>query len=82
MKKFNQAFFSISEVPEDDPILHTGTVLVEYRHILQGNCSTPASFPAANITWLLNGRKVSKFYFQIVHSIKGTSSHNLYWDNL
>ncbi|KAG5894513.1 hypothetical protein JTB14_026896 [Gonioctena quinquepunctata] len=55
-------------VPVEDPILQTDKQIMDLGFRLKGNCSAPSSYPAANITWLLNGKKINESYHRFIQS--------------
>ncbi|XP_057654536.1 uncharacterized protein LOC130892870 [Diorhabda carinulata] len=56
---FQSGYMYVIDVPDDDPVLALEKDVLEVGHILKGNCTSPPSYPSANITWLLNGKKIN-----------------------
>ncbi|VEN38596.1 unnamed protein product [Callosobruchus maculatus] len=52
------AYLFVVDVPVDDPVMTVDKEVADVGSTLTGNCSAPASYPAANVTWYLNGRKI------------------------
>lgn len=50
-----------ADVPLEDPEMFIEKDTLEVGYSLRGNCTSPPSYPFANITWFLNGRKVSRY---------------------
>lgn len=49
---------------QDDPTIILEKNRYSVGDVLRGNCTTPPSDPAANITWFINGNEVGiLFYF-------------------
>ncbi|XP_050515286.1 uncharacterized protein LOC114336588 [Diabrotica virgifera virgifera] len=53
-------YMYVVDVPEDDPTMVLEKDLMEIGHVLKGNCTAPPSYPPANITWFLNGKKINE----------------------
>jgi hypothetical protein len=51
---------SLADLPEGDPKLQVEKRRYAVGDTLRGNCSSPASSPPTNLTWIVNGKKVSK----------------------
>ncbi|KAK9871060.1 hypothetical protein WA026_011341 [Henosepilachna vigintioctopunctata] len=51
-------YLYVIDTPEDDPIVFVETDFPEIGYTIRGNCTSPPSFPPANITWFINGKKV------------------------
>ncbi|KAG5871796.1 hypothetical protein JTB14_034063 [Gonioctena quinquepunctata] len=66
----DSGFLYVVDIPEEDPevVIHKG----EFGHSLEANCTAPPSFPPANITWLLNGEKISSTT-QVSERMEGNS---------
>ncbi|KAK0073793.1 hypothetical protein PV325_009227 [Microctonus aethiopoides] len=45
----------IADVPEFDPIIEVEKQRIAADEILKANCTSGASYPATNVTWILNG---------------------------
>lgn len=59
-------YLYVVDVPVDDPILRIDKEILDTGYRLKGNCSTPPSYPSANVTWLVNGIVVNSSYQQRV----------------
>ncbi|XP_057669120.1 uncharacterized protein LOC130901634 isoform X1 [Diorhabda carinulata] len=72
-------YLYVVDVPVDDPILRIDKEILDTGLRLKGNCSSPPSYPSANITWLLNGVIVNSSYQQRVqphdYNMKVTSTY-------
>ncbi|KAH0809615.1 hypothetical protein GEV33_013177 [Tenebrio molitor] len=51
---------SLSNVPEEDPVMTFEKDLLEMGYTIRGNCTAPPSYPPVNITWSLNGKKINE----------------------
>lgn len=49
-------------MPEEDPEMFIEKDTLEVGYTLRGNCTSPPSYPHANITWFLNGKRVSSHF--------------------
>ncbi|VEN47725.1 unnamed protein product [Callosobruchus maculatus] len=47
----------LQDTPVDDPVMVVDKEVAEVGSVIKGNCSAPASYPPANVTWYLNGRR-------------------------
>lgn len=66
----------IIDTPDEDPTMWVETDFPEIGYSIRGNCSTPPSYPTANITWLINGKKInesSSFHHQDPNAISSFS---------
>ncbi|CAH1176024.1 unnamed protein product [Phaedon cochleariae] len=52
-------YMFVIDIPEGDPVVTVEKELLEIGSIIRGNCSSPASYPPANVTWFLNGKEVN-----------------------
>jgi hypothetical protein len=52
--------FFLPDLPEGDPKLQVEKRRYAVGDTLRGNCSSPASSPPTNLTWIVNGKRVSK----------------------
>lgn len=60
MANFYKIYLSIADVPEEEPVMTFAKDLLEMGYTIRGNCTSPPSYPPVNITWFLNGKKVTK----------------------
>lgn len=51
-----------ADVPQEDPEMFIEKDTLEVGYTLRGNCTSPPSYPYANITWFLNGKRVSTHF--------------------
>lgn len=58
-------YFFITEVPRHRPSLSGIKPRYRVGDILWANCTSSGSRPAANITWLINGKPVSTEFFKL-----------------
>uniref|UniRef100_A0A1B6EXC4 Ig-like domain-containing protein n=1 Tax=Cuerna arida TaxID=1464854 RepID=A0A1B6EXC4_9HEMI len=61
------AYMNVVDPLKKEPVLMMEKQSYSVGDTLRGNCTTPPSSPAANITWLINGQKVNASY--IVQSV-------------
>ncbi|XP_074033578.1 uncharacterized protein [Leptinotarsa decemlineata] len=59
-------YMYVIDVPVEDPILQMDKEILDFGYRLRGNCTAPSSYPAANITWLLNGKKINATYLRVI----------------
>jgi hypothetical protein len=52
--------FLLADLPEGDPKLQIEKRRYAVGDTLRGNCSSPASSPPTNLTWIINGKRVSE----------------------
>ncbi|CAG9858033.1 unnamed protein product [Phyllotreta striolata] len=73
-------YMYVIDVPVEDPILRTDKEILDTGYRLKGNCSAPASWPPANITWLLNGKPINYTYQERVqprdYNMKASATSN------
>lgn len=50
---------SVADMLEGEPIVRLEKSRYSVGEVLRGNCTSPASNPPANVTWLINCNKVS-----------------------
>ncbi|XP_046389572.1 uncharacterized protein LOC124158492 isoform X2 [Ischnura elegans] len=48
----------VVDLPDDTPIVRTEKTRYSSGERIRANCTSPSSFPAANLTWFLNGKQV------------------------
>ncbi|KAJ8917981.1 hypothetical protein NQ315_011434, partial [Exocentrus adspersus] len=60
----DSGYMHVIDVPIDDPVVFISKELLEIGYTIRGNCTTPPSYPAANVTWYLNGRKINESYMK------------------
>ncbi|XP_071446191.1 uncharacterized protein [Hetaerina americana] len=48
----------VVDFPDDTPIVSTEKTRYSSGERIRANCTSPSSFPAANLTWFLNGKQV------------------------
>jgi len=53
--------FLATDLPEGDPKLQVEKRRYAVGDTLRGNCSSPASSPPTNLTWIINGKEASRF---------------------
>jgi hypothetical protein len=51
--------FLLADLPEGDPKLQVEKTRYAVGDTLRGNCSSPASSPPTNLTWIVNGKRAS-----------------------
>jgi hypothetical protein len=56
------ALFLLADLPEGDPKLQVEKTRYAVGDTLRGNCSSPASSPPTNLTWIVNGKRASTTY--------------------
>lgn len=61
----------VIELPKEDPIMQIDKKVVAPTDNFKAVCTVGTSFPPANITWFINGKKVSH---QIFHSLQVVSA--------
>lgn len=55
------AHMQVIELPKDDPTMQVDKTVITSNDNFKAVCTIGPSYPPANITWLINGRKVSFF---------------------
>uniref|UniRef100_T1I2J4 Ig-like domain-containing protein n=1 Tax=Rhodnius prolixus TaxID=13249 RepID=T1I2J4_RHOPR len=50
-----------SDMLQDDPTIILEKNRYSVGDVLRGNCTTPPSDPAANITWFINGNEMANY---------------------
>ncbi|XP_061396382.1 uncharacterized protein LOC133332014 [Musca vetustissima] len=58
------AHMQVIELPKDDPTMQVEKKTITANDYFKAVCTIGPSYPAANITWYINGRKVYKTPFQ------------------
>uniref|UniRef100_A0A1I8PS29 Ig-like domain-containing protein n=2 Tax=Stomoxys calcitrans TaxID=35570 RepID=A0A1I8PS29_STOCA len=58
------AHMQVIELPKDDPTMQVEKKIITANDYFKAVCTIGPSYPAANITWYINGRKVYKTPFQ------------------
>ncbi|KAF4521997.1 hypothetical protein B566_EDAN010846, partial [Ephemera danica] len=53
------ALMLVVDVPQDVPLITVEKLRYSLDEPIAANCTSPASFPAANLTWLINEMQVS-----------------------
>lgn len=48
----------VVELPQDDPTMQVASKMITTAENVKAFCTVSRSFPAANVTWFVNGRKV------------------------
>jgi hypothetical protein len=56
----------LADLPEGDPKLQVEKSRYAVGDTLRGNCSSPASSPPTNLTWIINGKRVCKLNISAV----------------
>lgn len=59
----------VVELPNEDPFMQIDKKVLGSNDSFKASCTVGKSYPAANITWLINDRKVSctkQFFFVLV----------------
>nr|CAI5866408.1 unnamed protein product [Callosobruchus analis] len=51
-------YMYVIDTPVDDPLMVVDKEVAEVGSVIKGNCSAPAAYPPANVTWYLNGRRI------------------------
>lgn len=60
---FKSSIFYV-DLPDGNPQIELEKHRYSAADVLKANCTAPAANPAANLTWLVNGERVStKSYF-------------------
>lgn len=49
----------VIELPKTEPMMFVDKKMISFNDQFKAECSVGESFPPANITWYINGRKVS-----------------------
>lgn len=62
---FTVNILSISDLPKGEPEMTIEKGSRELGYPLRGNCTSSPSYPAVNLTWYLNDRKVSVVFIII-----------------
>ncbi|XP_074033571.1 uncharacterized protein [Leptinotarsa decemlineata] len=57
-------YMYVIDVPVEEPTIIMEKDLLEIGQPAKGNCTAPASYPAANITWYLNGKRINESYLK------------------
>jgi hypothetical protein len=52
-----------ADLPEGDPTLFAEKHKYSLGEKIRANCTSRASYPAANLTWFVNGQQVLSKYF-------------------
>ncbi|XP_030761919.1 B-cell receptor CD22-like [Sitophilus oryzae] len=52
----------VIDAPTDDPRLQVERESSDKGETIKANCTAPPAYPGTNITWFLNGRKISESY--------------------
>ncbi|XP_017780103.1 PREDICTED: uncharacterized protein LOC108565259, partial [Nicrophorus vespilloides] len=52
----------VIDVPEGKPEVFIEKDMYEIGYTLRGNCTSPPSYPAINLTWFLNEKKVNESF--------------------
>ncbi|KAM7362290.1 immunoglobulin domain-containing protein beaten path VI isoform 2-T4 [Cochliomyia hominivorax] len=58
------AHMQVIELPKDDPTMQVDKKIITANDNFKAVCTIGPSYPAANVTWYINGRKVYKTPFQ------------------
>ncbi|TMW46017.1 hypothetical protein DOY81_008902 [Sarcophaga bullata] len=58
------AHMQVIELPKDDPTMQVDKKVISANDNFKAVCTIGPSYPTANITWYINGRKVFKTPFQ------------------
>lgn len=74
--KMVSSYMYVIDVPEADPFINVKTDFPEIGYTIRGNCTSPPSFPPANITWLINGKKVNETYSSQYHQSNAVALSN------
>lgn len=53
------AYMQVVELPKEEPILHVDKKIIGINESIKAVCNVGKSYPAANITWYINSKKVS-----------------------
>lgn len=56
----------VIELPKEDPIMQIDKKVVAPTDNFKAVCTVGTSFPPANITWFINGKKVSHHIFSFI----------------
>ncbi|GJQ72683.1 hypothetical protein Trydic_g1341 [Trypoxylus dichotomus] len=56
------AYMFVVQMPVGDPEVFVEKDIYEIGYPLKGNCSSPLSYPAMNLTWYLNGKRVKESF--------------------
>ncbi|XP_076251084.1 muscle M-line assembly protein unc-89-like [Rhynchophorus ferrugineus] len=60
--KMMAGFMYVIDTPTDDPVLHIERDSLDKGDTIKGNCTAPPSYPATNISWYLNGKRIPESY--------------------
>lgn len=55
-----QSRMQVVELPREEPTMQVASKLISTAEHMKAFCTVGRSFPSANITWFVNGRKVSE----------------------
>lgn len=61
-----QARMQVVELPYDNPSLSIMKRVLTSDDTLKGYCKVGVSYPAANVTWYINGRRVSLLLIHLI----------------
>ncbi|CAH1129941.1 unnamed protein product [Ceutorhynchus assimilis] len=56
--KWNSGYIYVIDAPLDDPSLLIEKNYVDVGDFITGNCTTLPSYPATNVSWYLNGKRI------------------------
>ena len=56
------AHLQVIELPKDEPMLQIDKKMISSGDQFKAVCTVGTSYPAANITWYINGRRVSSYF--------------------
>ncbi|XP_065567307.1 uncharacterized protein LOC136031546 isoform X2 [Artemia franciscana] len=60
----NAQHLSVVQIPSEDPIITGGQLRYSIGDIVDVNCTSKDSLPAANLTWYINGDPVDRSYLR------------------
>ncbi|XP_060523980.1 uncharacterized protein LOC132700585 [Cylas formicarius] len=62
--KMNSGYMYVVDIPIEDPVLAVEKDLLDIGEVILANCTAPPSFPATNISWYLNGKRITNNYLK------------------
>lgn len=66
--EIRQAYMQVVELPKEEPSLQVDKKIVGINDSFKAVCTVGKSYPAANITWYINAKKVNEdFLSEIEH---------------
>ncbi|XP_069961990.1 uncharacterized protein beat-VI [Bactrocera oleae] len=72
------AHMQVIELPKDEPAMQVDKKVITMNDNFKAVCTVGPSYPPANITWYINGRKIYKTPFQRINHVafEGSSTYS------